>query len=235
MRSDHKALSTVQDLARPRRLQGRHRLYRHQQGDRHRQRHQGQARRRQRRQRCRQGQDPGRDQGAAGPAEELRRRRDLLRRQLLSVTSDKTAAGARRRHRRRRPAGRQDRRFVQPLGHSARSRSARSTSRSKASSSSTTVRALRSRTTAFSIVRPRSGARLQRRPLTTPPTRLPSQAVAPTPPHTRLPEQQPTTADAAATAITGVSVYNLDITASGVTDNFITSMIAKVERRSGSR
>jgi flagellin len=38
-----------------------------------------------------------------------------------------------------------------------------------------------------------------------------------------------TTADAGATAITGVSVFNLDITASGVTDNFITSMITKVE------
>ena len=37
------------------------------------------------------------------------------------------------------------------------------------------------------------------------------------------------TADGTATAIAGVSVYNLDITASGVNDNFITSMIAKVE------
>ena len=38
-----------------------------------------------------------------------------------------------------------------------------------------------------------------------------------------------TTADGTATNIAGVSVYNLDITAVGVTDNFITSMLTKVE------
>jgi len=38
-----------------------------------------------------------------------------------------------------------------------------------------------------------------------------------------------TTADGTATSIAGVSVHNLDITAGGVTDAFITSMIAKVE------
>ncbi len=37
------------------------------------------------------------------------------------------------------------------------------------------------------------------------------------------------TADATATSIASISVHNLDITASGVTDGFITSMIAKVE------
>ncbi|RLP26146.1 flagellin [Mesorhizobium sp. YM1C-6-2] len=37
------------------------------------------------------------------------------------------------------------------------------------------------------------------------------------------------TADNTATSIAGISVHNLDITASGVTDGFITSMIAKVE------
>jgi flagellin len=36
-------------------------------------------------------------------------------------------------------------------------------------------------------------------------------------------------ADAAATSIASISVHNLDITASGVTDGFITSMITKVE------
>ena len=37
------------------------------------------------------------------------------------------------------------------------------------------------------------------------------------------------TADGAAGEVTGISVYNLDITAPGITDGFITGMLGKVE------
>ena len=74
---------------------------------------------------CRQGQVRHRNQGAAGPAEELRRRRHLLRRQLAVDRHDDGPYGCR--HVRRR----QDRRRPSTATRPARSRSARSTSRSQ--------------------------------------------------------------------------------------------------------
>ena len=75
---------------------------------------QGQARRRRRRLRRRQGQDPDRDQGAAGPAEELRRFARPSRAPTGWRSRPTRPLRAQQRHRRCRPAGRQDRRFLQP-------------------------------------------------------------------------------------------------------------------------
>ncbi len=88
--------------ARPRRFQGRHRLHRDEQGDRHRQPDQGQGRRRGRRQPERQGQDPDRDRRASETAEELRRFGELLRRELALGQFDRRFGQPRRRHPRRR-------------------------------------------------------------------------------------------------------------------------------------